>query len=261
MGSHPFFSKRKILRILVALLLNYAWGLETLSTSIGKDTYSFRRAMSVKSEDYSSNILDGKDEDEQEFNLPSEAIKVYRDKQRKRREWNDELERWKRLGIEARRDRRRETRNERVALKAKRLAQKYILAQDDDGGDIIPKAQLERATAFFLRLLEHLFEMEQVAYRRGKQRAIQRELEVLSGNATEVEIYLEELRAIREYERGKRRALQEMVFELPESWDHLDDETLLTLLRIRGNAKRVSKLRKRDAIEQRLRESFSKPLF
>ena len=244
---------------LVALLLNYAWGLGTVTTSIRKDMYACR--MSVNAEDYSSSFPGGKNEGEEEFSLPSDAVKVYRDKQRMTRQWNVELERWKRLGIEARRDRRREKRNEQLALKAKRLAQKYVLAQDDDGSDVVPKAQLERATAFFLRLLEHIFEMEQVAHQRAKQRAIQREIDVLSGNATEIEVYLEELGAIREYERGKRRALQEMIFELPESWDHLDDETLLTLLRIRGNAKRVSTLRKRDAIEQRLRESFSKPLF
>ena len=244
---------------LVALLLNYAWGLGTVTTSIRKDMYACR--MSVNAEDYSSSFPGGKNEGEEEFSLPSDAVKVYGDKQRMTRQWNDELERWKRLGIEARRDRRREKRNEQLALKAQRLAQKYVMAHDDDGSDVVPKAQLERATAFFLRLLEHLFEMEQVAHQRAKQRAIQREIDVLSGNATEIEVYLVELGAIREYERGKRRALQEMIFELPESWDHLDDETLLTLLRIRGNAKRVSKLRKRDAIEQRLRESFSKPLF
>ena len=111
-----------------------------------------RLAMSAIDEDYYSSLLDGKDKDEEEFNLPSEAIKVYRDKQRMKREWSDELENWKRLGIEARRDQRRHTRNEQLALKAKRLAIKYIWAHNvGDAGDAIPKSQLERASAFFQR--------------------------------------------------------------------------------------------------------------
>ena len=259
MASYPLFSKRAFVHLLLALLLNHACGLGTMSMSMR--VYD-RLAMSVVDEDYYSSLRNGKEQDEEEFNLPSEAIKIYHDKQRMKREWSDELEQWKRLGIEARRDRRRHARSEQLALKAKQLARKYILAQDiGDAGDDLPKSQLERASAFFERLLEHLFQMEQVAIQRGKQRAIQRELDVVSGNATEVEVYLEELATIREYELEKRRGLQKMVFELPGSWNHLDDETLLTLLRIRGNAKRVPKLQKREAIEQRLRESFSKPLF
>lgn len=223
--------------------------------------YVVRLAMSAIDEDYYSSLLDGKSQDDEQFNLPSEAIKIHRDKQRMKREWSDEFEHWKRLGIMARRDRRRQTRNEQLTFKAKTLAQKYILAQFSDAGNVIPKSQLKRASAFFQRLLEHIFQMEQMAYQRGKQRAIQRELDVVSGNATKMEVYLEELASTRAYELERRRALQEMVFELPESLDHLDDETLLTLLRIRGNARRLPKVPKREVIEQLLRESFSKPLF
>lgn len=239
------------------------WSISTWSTTPSRyRIVSSSLRMSDIDEDYYANLLVAKTELEQETEpvIPSKAIKHYREKQRVKREWSHELERWRQLGIKARRSRRNQTRSEQMKVQAKRLAIKFVLAQEDTAV-VIPKLQMERATAFFDRLLQKLFDMETDAYQRGKERAIQRELEIVRGNATSIEEYLQELELIRAMEQDKRRKLKEHVFELPQDWRSLDDETLMTTLRIRGNVKNLAKIYKRVTIERCLQESFSKPLF
>ena len=83
----------------------------------------------------------------------------------------------------------------------------------------------------------------------------------MSGNATSIEEYLQELEMMHAMEQGKRRKLTEHVFELPDDWRRLDDETLLTTLRISGNVKYLAKVHKQDTIERCPQESLPKPLF
>lgn len=88
-------------------------------------------------------------EEEEELAIPSKAIQMYRDKQRVKREWSHELERWKQLGIKVQRSRRSQTQSEQLTVQARRLATKFVLAQQEDTAAVIPKLQMESARAFF----------------------------------------------------------------------------------------------------------------
>jgi hypothetical protein len=222
-------------------------------------------------EDYYINLLKEEDEDtEDDSFLPSDAMNAYRDKQRVKKEWGRELENWKQLGVQARRDRRDQLRKKKFSIQAETMAQEYVFATDHSIGQQLEeeivnaaadagtpaKIQLEKATALFQRLLEHLYEMEQDAYNRGKELAIQREAEKASGTATDIQDYLEELEGVRETEQENRRLQKERVFELPEDWELLlDDDDLITILKIRGNVRNVGKVQKRETIERYVRES------
>lgn len=267
----------------VASILDHcAWGLSIHRVvSTVRSLTSSCLFVSDTDEDYYINLLKEEEEVEEDesIDLAMEAAKVNRDKQRLKKEWGRELENWKQLGVQVRRDRRDRLRKKRFAVQADAIAQDYILTQsssldnedednddllasdDDSSGIEIPKVQLERASAFFQRLLEHLFEMEQEAYERGKQHAIDRECQKVNGTATDIEEYLQELEAAREMEQDRRKTLKEIVFELPQDWELLEDEELRNILKIRGNLRNTDKVQKRETIERYIQESYSKPLF
>lgn len=260
--SNPRLYKRSLLFLMALVLQHSAWGFPAMSSMTCHRPPS-QLSMSDMDEDYYASLLLEKEED-QIILPPMDAIKAYRDKQRSKREWGHELENWKQLGIQARRNRRGVTRQEQFSVKAARLAKNYVLMQSEPEeaatADTLPKVQ--KATAFFQRLLEHVYEMEQQAYQRGKERAIQREAEIVNGTATDnMEQYLEELEMVRQEEQENRRVLQEQVFQLPDKWELFEDEILLTILTIRGNVRKVQKAQKRETIERYVRESYAKSLF
>lgn len=221
------------------------------STMLGSRLSSL--SMSNTDEDYYLRLYEEENEESESSASSMEAVKSLYEMQRQKREWGLQMEEWKRMGIQARRDRRRVVQKEQRLTKAQEMSRGYLLQH----GDV--KAE-ELVTAFFARLLDQLHEMEQEAYGRAKQRAIQREMEIVLGNATDT--YIEELEEIREMEQAQRRDFQEHVFELPNQWESkLDDEELLAILRIRGNVENAEEVQEREEIESFVRDSFAKALF
>ena len=87
-------------------------------------------------------------EEEEELAIPSKAIQMYRDKQRVKREWSHELERWKQLGIKVQRSRRSQTRSEQLTAQARRLATKFVLAQQEDTAAVIERSFSDSCRSF-----------------------------------------------------------------------------------------------------------------
>eukprot|EP00546_Thalassionema_frauenfeldii_P012817 CAMPEP_0178914224 /NCGR_PEP_ID=MMETSP0786-20121207/11303_1 /TAXON_ID=186022 /ORGANISM="Thalassionema frauenfeldii, Strain CCMP 1798" /LENGTH=152 /DNA_ID=CAMNT_0020587101 /DNA_START=330 /DNA_END=788 /DNA_ORIENTATION=- len=146
-------------------------------------------------------------------------------------------------------------------------AMAYAYLAKDDGErthrKLTPK-KLRKVVECFQRLLEELQLLDEKAYKSGKEKARKRQAEIASGNATDINTYVQELQAIRLFQQKRRTFLKERVFDseiVDDDIDYMDTEELISILKVRGNIQNFEENDERELIKKLVRESFATPLF